>query len=174
MSACTRPARLSPRILIATSVALARFARSLMPGYLRSNAAVIGRTNWLMIWVEYQFTWPSLRAASMRAASAAWAGPAATPASTSAPVKFVRTVAMCLPPAKSRVRSDHQSNAFTLARSSDWARPFPAHGRPYRVRQAQSGNGRRAEAPDCGRAGRSLLRQSHARDRNPGYAVPGL
>src|SRR5215470_16403015 len=73
MSDCTRPARLSLRILTATSVALARVARTLMPGYFFSNAAVTGRTSWLMIWVEYQLTSPSFLAASTRAASAACA-----------------------------------------------------------------------------------------------------
>src|SRR5882672_7673693 len=44
-----------------------------MPGYFFSNAAVTGRTSWLMIWVEYQLTSPSFLAASIRAASAAYA-----------------------------------------------------------------------------------------------------
>src|SRR5262249_24281051 len=63
------------RILTATSVALARVARTLMPGYFCSKAAVTGRTSWLMIWVEYQLTSPSFLAASIKAASAARAWP---------------------------------------------------------------------------------------------------
>src|SRR5262249_38334193 len=73
-SDCVRPALLSFRILIAVSVALARVERTLMPGYFFSNAAVTGRTSWLMICVEYQYTSPSFLAAAISAASAASAG----------------------------------------------------------------------------------------------------
>src|SRR5215470_5827128 len=89
MSDCTRPARLSLRILTATSVALARTERTLMPGYFFSKAAVTGRTSWLMIWVEYQNTSPSFFAAAIMAASAAMAGRHATHAA------HARTAADC-------------------------------------------------------------------------------
>src|SRR5262245_52660115 len=59
-------------ILTASSVELARVARTLMP-YFFSKAALTGRTSWLMIWVVYQTTSPSVLAASIKAASAAWA-----------------------------------------------------------------------------------------------------
>src|SRR4051812_38594107 len=78
MSDWTRPARLSLRILTAVSVALARVARTLMPGYFFSKAADTGRTSWLMIWVEYQLTSPSFFAAAISAASAASAEPPAS------------------------------------------------------------------------------------------------
>src|SRR5262245_3233549 len=59
-------------ILTASSVELARVARTLMP-YFFSKAALTGRTSWLMIWVVYQTTSPSFLAASTKAASAACA-----------------------------------------------------------------------------------------------------
>jgi hypothetical protein len=59
-------------ILTASSVELARVARTLMP-YFFSKAALTGRTSWVMIWVVYQTTSPSFFAASVSAASAAWA-----------------------------------------------------------------------------------------------------
>jgi hypothetical protein len=69
-SDCGLPARLSLRTLTASSVELARIARTLMP-YFFSKAALTGRTSWLMIWVEYQTTSPSFFAAAMRSASTA-------------------------------------------------------------------------------------------------------
>src|SRR5262245_50318003 len=59
-------------ILTASSVELARVARTLTP-YFFSKAALTGRTSWLIIWVVYQTTSPSFFAASTKAASAAWA-----------------------------------------------------------------------------------------------------
>src|SRR5262245_58968773 len=59
-------------ILTASSVELARVARTLTP-YFFSKAALTGRTSWLMIWVVYQTTSPSFFAASTKVASAAWA-----------------------------------------------------------------------------------------------------
>src|SRR5262249_5718277 len=90
MSDCTRPARLSLRILTATSVALARLSRTLMPGYFFSNAAFTGRTSWLIIWVEYQLTSPSFLAASIRAASAAYATLVAREAASAQTIVQVR------------------------------------------------------------------------------------
>src|SRR5262249_47518490 len=72
-------------ILTAISVELARIARTLMP-YCFSNAALTGRTSWLMIWVEYQVTSPSFFAASISAASAAWTVPPARPTAAAATI----------------------------------------------------------------------------------------
>src|SRR5262249_55502542 len=62
--------------LTAISASPERDARILTPGYFFSNAAVTGRTSWLMIWVVYQVTSPSFLAASITLASMAWAEPA--------------------------------------------------------------------------------------------------
>jgi hypothetical protein len=61
--------------------------------YFFSNAALTGRTSWLMIWVEYQLTSPSFLAAAIKAASAANAEPAASDkTSTQAIVKVGRAM----------------------------------------------------------------------------------
>src|ERR1700674_5537634 len=72
MSDCGLPARLSLMILTDSSVEFARVERTLMP-YFFSKAALMGRTSCAMIWVVYQVTSPSFFAASIKAASAAWA-----------------------------------------------------------------------------------------------------
>src|SRR5262249_13672483 len=74
MSACTRPATPSSRILAAVGVSSAREYCKSMPGYFRSKASFSGRTAWLTVKGVYQTTLPSLRAASISVASAAPAG----------------------------------------------------------------------------------------------------
>ncbi len=71
-SDCVLPACVSLMTRTATSVESARVESTLMP-YFFSNAAVTGRTSWLMIWVVYQNTSPSFLAASTNAGSAACA-----------------------------------------------------------------------------------------------------